>query len=72
MARGTEFFATRLDVSTVDRGLIERRLLPVTALDHAMYDGLGKTVALLWQLWLVAGADLAENERVVLTMSAAS
>lgn len=53
--RGTELFAASIDFVDIAETYCRRRLLPVVSLDRGLYDALGKTFALLWQLMLVVG-----------------
>ena len=51
--RGAEFFATTADF--YDGESWTRVLLPAIALDPSCMDGIGKTLCLLWQIWLLVG-----------------
>ena len=53
--RGSELRASILDPVSVSSLLVSRRLLSVEVLDRGLSDAVGKTCALLWQLFLVAG-----------------
>lgn len=53
--RGAEFFASSVDV--FDGEMMQRWLLPCISLDASLMDAAGKTLALLWQVFLVAGPE---------------
>lgn len=54
--RGAELFATSVDV--FDGKVFRRWLLPCVSLHPALMDAVGKNLALLWQVFLVAGPHL--------------
>ena len=56
--RGLEMFASSFELSFGDTVL--RRLFPLVSLDRRRLDALGKTLTLMWQIYLIAGpsADL--------------
>ena len=51
--RGTEMFAGSVDV--IVEGVVHRRILPCVALEHTHMDGVSKTIALLWAVFLMVG-----------------
>ena len=51
--RGAEFFAATVDV--FDGSQLRRWLLPCLAVGPNFMDTLGKTMPLLWQIFLIAG-----------------
>lgn len=57
--RGCELFATSLDTVDAQAGPCSTRLLPVVSLDACGTDGLGKVMALLWQVFLCVGPSWA-------------
>lgn len=59
--RGTELFATSFDI--YDGTGFHRRLAPVVSLERTQYDSTGKLLALLWQIWLMAGPKLDDLVR---------
>jgi hypothetical protein len=65
--RGAEMFASTVDI--YDGKKFWRVLLPCIALSPCMMDAIGKSSALLWQLWLIAGPSYqhlqALRERVI-------
>ena len=56
--RGLELFAVSADFSFGD-GYLVRKLLPCVSLPRWMADALSKTVALLWQIWLMVGPSFS-------------
>ena len=56
--RGLELFAVSADFCFGD-GYIVRKLLPCVSLPRWMADALSKTVALLWQIWLMVGPSFS-------------
>ena len=61
--RGSELFASSIEVYDCGEEYLSRRLLPVVALDKGLFDGIGKTLALLWQLWLCCGPGWVAMKR---------
>ena len=61
--RGSELAATSLEVADLNTNFWSRRLLPVVQLDRGLYDATGKTLALLWQLWLCCGPSWGDMVR---------
>lgn len=53
--KGSEYFASTLDVYDRRQGTWARWLLPCVVLDPTLMDAFGKTLALLWQVFLIAG-----------------
>lgn len=54
--KGLEFFASSYDVFS--GGAFARRLFPMVSLDKSFMDAIGKTLAFLWQAWLLAGPGM--------------
>ena len=52
--RGLEFLAASFDLCRQGQ-VVKRRLLPALSLARQMWDVFGKTLALLYQIWLIAG-----------------
>ena len=66
--RGVELLASSIDVRIPMAGgeiLRHRRLLPAISINMSMFGVKGKTITLLWQLWLMFGPSYA-NMRAVL------
>lgn len=57
--RGAELFATTFEIMD-EEGNFHRRLAPVLSLQRSQLDTTGKMVALLWQIWLMAGPKMAD------------
>ena len=55
---GIEMMSTTLDLMYSDH--CERRRLPIIAIDRSLLDSYGKTMVLLWQLWLAVGPELIQ------------
>ena len=53
--RGAELFATSVDLVHLPSNLHTRTLLPIVCLDRGLFDAVGNTLAVIWQLLLVAG-----------------
>lgn len=53
--RGVEVFCSSFDLVKGDR--VQRRLMPFVCLSRNMLNCAGKTVALMWQLWLLLGPN---------------
>jgi hypothetical protein len=61
--RGSELCASSLDMVDHVSQAYSRRLLPIVSLDKGFFDSLGKTLALLWQLWLCCGPSFEAMRR---------
>ena len=55
---GLELFTMVIEI--VSCGKLERRLMPLISLSKDMLDTLGKTVCLLWALWLIGGPSFED------------
>jgi hypothetical protein len=53
--KGSEYFAATVDLYDRRAGTCGRWLLPCLVLDPTLMDAMGKTFALLWQVFLTAG-----------------
>lgn len=58
--KGIEMFSVSLDIHHFSEGehWFERRLMPIVSLSRDQLGAEGKTLALLWVLWLALGPDL--------------
>ena len=61
--RGVEILATTLDIRW--RGNWFRCLLPVVSLSRTMLDVVGKTIALVWQLFLLTGPSFTTLQKIL-------
>jgi hypothetical protein len=57
--RGAELFAATMElVSVGDVQLYKRYLMPLVSISKVMLSALGKTMGLLWQIWLCTGPSI--------------
>ena len=65
--RGVELIASTLDIRVPGQGGVfrQRRLLPAVSINLPMFGPIGKTMALLWQLFLMAGPTYTKMRRIL-------